>query len=327
MAVKRPRESSVASILSRRNAFDFGQDCVLYSMLGFLSLHEILRVLVLAFPKSVVLRNPDFWGRVRAMYFASFVNQEQRLPRIASFASISRMYRSVHTFRSPFSKRRVRFVTDSDSVAYVNLMISIECLRRERESSSGVYIEISVYRNTDSLSLCLVDFDGNGSSSLTFSPDAGAVIRERRSYSDSGVRVLTGEYCNILSSSMTFGCDASKSTMSVYVSSEGDVGFFRKQNRDSRWEICSNVTNCSEWLTGNVITPCVAFRDPGDYDIRIERVDSHIPSYIQSDMVPTAAPKVEWRPMKWEGDEREDINTFFVGNNSDEEDMDEDDDA
>merc|ERR1712125_17543 len=42
----------------------------------------------------------------------------------------------------------------------------------------GVYVEVEVGANADNLSLAVVDFEGGGRSSVTFSPETGAVLRE-----------------------------------------------------------------------------------------------------------------------------------------------------
>lgn len=210
-------------------------------------------------------------------------------------------------------------MTDHDSVAYVNFKIDVAALKTCVDKHVGVYLEVSVHRNPDSLSLCLVDFDGNGSSSLTFSPDAGAVIKERKVYSESGVRSLSGEYCNPLSLALSFGNEHSRSTISVFISSNGEVSFYRKKNEISAWECTGILPNITRWLTGTVITPCIAFRDPGDYDVRIEHIGTSLPSSIQTcsafepDYIPN---KYDWKTMSWEGEEREDINTFFVESDS-----------
>merc|ERR1719188_2709660 len=44
----------------------------------------------------------------------------------------------------------------------------------------GVYLEVQVLANPDNVSLAVVDFEAGGCSSVTFSPDTGAVIRERK---------------------------------------------------------------------------------------------------------------------------------------------------
>merc|ERR1719188_2490817 len=48
------------------------------------------------------------------------------------------------------------------------------------DSDRDVYLEVEVLANPDNVSLAVVDFEAGGCSSVTFSPDTGAVIRERK---------------------------------------------------------------------------------------------------------------------------------------------------
>merc|ERR1712146_705712 len=50
----------------------------------------------------------------------------------------------------------------------------------DKHCTRGVYLEVEVVLNPDNLSMAVVDFEAGGCSSITFSPDTGAVIRERK---------------------------------------------------------------------------------------------------------------------------------------------------
>merc|ERR1719188_35712 len=48
------------------------------------------------------------------------------------------------------------------------------------DSDRDVYLEVEVLANPDNVSLAIVDFEAGGCSSVTFSPDTGAIIQERK---------------------------------------------------------------------------------------------------------------------------------------------------
>ena len=66
-------------------------------------------------------------------------------------------------------------LTTADHVAYFNASI-----RLDHAKEKAVFMEINVNVNADNLSLAVVDFDAGGRSSVTFSPDTGAVIKEQK---------------------------------------------------------------------------------------------------------------------------------------------------
>lgn len=169
------------------------------------------------------------------------------------------MRRFLHSFRG--GNRRIESVLHTDHVWYMNAQFD--------ENVGAMFIDVCVGTLTDSISLCVVDFDGiGGCSSLTFSPDTGTVIMEHKSTEGE----ITGEYFQCLNS-----CEA-YTRCGVYIS-QTSISFYRKQCNTSYWETTGEVSDC-KWVVGGIITPCIAFRDSGIYDIRINRVTSTPPCNV-----------------------------------------------
>lgn len=85
----------------------------------------------------------------------------------------------VATFCPPFDGPEISAVRQPDEVAYFQCRLCADIVG-EKASARGVYLEVEVLVNPDNLSMAVVDFEGGGCSSVTFSPDTGAVIRERK---------------------------------------------------------------------------------------------------------------------------------------------------
>jgi len=110
-------------------------------------------------------------------------------------------------------------VTAPDEVAYLRCKLRMDVFNRS--STRGVYIEVEVDQNADNLSFALVDFDEGGRSSVTFSPDTGAVIRERKI--QESPRRVKGSYIQPLQpKNQRF-----EGYMGVYIK-DGKVAFFRR---------------------------------------------------------------------------------------------------
>ncbi|CAK0894040.1 unnamed protein product [Prorocentrum cordatum] len=84
----------------------------------------------------------------------------------------------VPTFCAPFAGPEITTVAHPDEVAYFRCRLCTDVLGEA--SDRGVYLEVEVLSNPDNLSMAVVDFEAGGCSSVTFSPDTGAVIRERK---------------------------------------------------------------------------------------------------------------------------------------------------
>jgi hypothetical protein len=84
----------------------------------------------------------------------------------------------VPTFCAPFHGPQITSVAHPDEVAYFRCRLCTDILGES--CTHGVYLEVEVLLNPDNLSMAVVDFEAGGCSSVTFSPDTGAVIRERK---------------------------------------------------------------------------------------------------------------------------------------------------
>lgn len=210
---------------------------------------------------------------------------------IAQRINSRKLYAEVKLFLSQFRNssgmKDIRSTQSDREVVYLNGIILVDHLR-ELSVSKGVYVEITVRKRSDNLSFCLVDFDGEGTTSLTFSPDAGAVIRETQTAEDE----IIGEYAAVLRKEKRFGTDKD-SKMAVFVSAEGEIVFMRYFG--GKWESTGTVSDCT-WVRGGLITPCLAFKDAGQYHVKIEKMCiCDQPPYSK------ACPDVPvWKPLLWE---------------------------
>merc|ERR1719440_90161 len=132
-----------------------------------------------------------------------------------------RFLSEVSTFRPPFGGTEITTVRHPDEVAYCRCRLRTDLLDVEVEN--GVYLEIEVLTNPDNLSLAVVDFDAGGRSSVTFSPDTGAVIRERKVRE--APRKVEGSYIQPLST--TPPGRRFEGSMGLYLHG-GHLAFFRR---------------------------------------------------------------------------------------------------
>lgn len=211
--------------------------------------------------------------------------------------------RFFHSFRPPFSSRRLQAVESEEEVAYLNLKIFVEQIPQE-----GIYVDILVGNIRDNISLSLVDFDGEGGcSSLTFSPDTGTVIKERKT--SETPRKIVGEYFQCLPVSASLYGENNGGRCGVFISSKRAISFYRKHHSFPTWETTGTVADCT-WVTGGIVTPCLAFREAGDYNIKINTVRLGLP--IKASCVRTTVSLVsEWKQMRWlDEQEREEDNEW-----------------
>eukprot|EP00928_Gymnodinium_smaydae_P014487 TRINITY_DN15317_c0_g1_i3.p1 TRINITY_DN15317_c0_g1~~TRINITY_DN15317_c0_g1_i3.p1 ORF type:complete len:519 (-),score=91.24 TRINITY_DN15317_c0_g1_i3:53-1609(-) len=203
------------------------------------------------------------------------------------------------TFRAPFVGSEINNVTHPDEVAYCACRLRNDRLAASNEA--GVYIEVEVNRNPDNLSLAVVDFEDGGRSSVTFSPDTGAVIRERK------VRELPrkvqGAYIQPLAT--TPPGRRFEGSIGLYMRN-GHLAFFRKcvvrgsgdaQPEVGPWECTGFVIDMS-WTEGQRLTPCLAFRDEGVYRVRIVKVSSVPPQMPERSRLAFEASN--WSSLDWE---------------------------
>jgi hypothetical protein len=165
----------------------------------------------------------------------------------------------------------------------------------------GVYLEVEVLLNPDNLSMAVVDFEAGGCSSVTFSPDTGAVIRERKVRE--APRKVEGAYIQPLAT-LPPG-HRFHGIMGLYLYS-GSLAFFRRCATPrpqgdmvlGDWETTGFVSDLS-WAEGRRLTPSLAFRGEGEYSVKILSVGAHPP-------LPVGRPSAElhnivgWSGFDWE---------------------------
>jgi len=214
----------------------------------------------------------------------------------------------VPTFCAPFGGPEITTVAHPDEVAYFRCRLCTDIL--DDNSSSGVYLEVEVLANPDNLSMAVVDFEAGGCSSVTFSPDTGAVIRERKVRE--APRKVEGAYIQPLptvppgrrfhglmglylhNGRLAFfrRCDGAGSAASTGTAEEGleqtqRRSASREGTEDQRpassnssqtgpWETTGFISDLG-WAEGRRLTPCLAFRDEGAYRVRVVCVGSQPP--------------------------------------------------
>jgi len=233
----------------------------------------------------------------------------------------------VPTFRPPFIGREITSVINPDEVAYGRCRLRSDLL--DVTSDAGVYLEVEVLTNPDNLSLAVVDFEAGGRSSVTFSPDTGAVIRERKVRESP--RKVEGAYIQPLST--TRPGRRFQGSVGLYILS-GHLAFFRRcaqqpdpssadsPSRGSRgaqdqaapggkaqkasapvelgpWESTGFITDLT-WAEGRRLTPCLAFRDEGMYHVRVARFGNDPPQ--PPGRMSTAYEDGSWSGLDWEAE-------------------------
>jgi len=157
-----------------------------------------------------------------------------------------------------------------------------------------LYWEVSITANCDNNSLALDDFEFGGKSSVTFSPDTGAVIKEHKVREFP--RRVEGSYLRALSDLKT---PRFRGKVGVYVA-KGYIAFFRKPYGGG-WQSTGFVCDFS-WAKDACACPGIAFRDRGKYTVTTSCIGG-IPPF-QPLMNAAAFDTTYWIPMTpWEGDD------------------------
>jgi len=217
-----------------------------------------------------------------------------------------RFVAEVPTFCAPFHGAKITSVAHPDEVAYFRCRLCTDILHES--CMHGVYLEVEVLLNPDNLSMAVVDFEAGGCSSVTFSPDTGAVIRERKVRE--APRKVEGAYIQPLSTlppGRRF-----RGVMGLYLYS-GSLAFFRRCANESAegdtmelgpWETTGFVSDLS-WAEGRRLTPSLAFRGEGEYSVKILTVGTQPPLSIGR---PSAElhDNVAWSGFDWEVGEHDD---------------------
>jgi hypothetical protein len=219
------------------------------------------------------------------------------------------------TFASPFNCAEIDGVPTPDEVAYCRSRLRTDLLKDS--PSRGFYFEIEVICNPDNLSLAVVDSEdpaaqaAGGRSSVTFSPDIGAVIRECKTRETP--HHVEGAYIQPLST--TPPNSRFEGFMGLYLCG-GHLAFFRRCREPAPqleatpreappgeerplgpWETTGFVTDLS-WVEGRRLTPCLAFRDDGAYRVRLVQIASEPP--IEVKRTASAYEPSAWTGLDWE---------------------------
>jgi hypothetical protein len=188
----------------------------------------------------------------------------------------------VHEFRKPFGPR-ICNVENPDEVAYGLCYLRSDLLSQDPKAR-GIYFEVHVSNNADNISLSVVDFDDGGKSSVTFGPMTGAVLRETKVLEQPGV--VQGAYIQPLAKH----ADKFMGHMGIYIKG-GEIAFFRKV-KDEDWETTGFIADLA-WAEGKRLTPCLAFRDGGAYEVSVTHVGQTPP--VVPDRKAEAFDPSQWR--------------------------------
>jgi len=211
------------------------------------------------------------------------------------------------TFRSPFAGPEILLVEQADEIAYCRCRLGADHWGSS-SSKAGVsaYLEVEVLKNPDNVSLAVVDFEAGGCSSVTFSPDTGAVIRERKV--QEAPRKVEGAYIQPLTT-ITDG-QGFEGSMGLYLQ-DGHLAFFRRHYKTTEgseapelgaWETTGFVTDLS-WCEGRRLTPCLAFRNEGSYQVRMVCVSSTPP--LVPERTTAAYQDGNWSSLDWDATEQD----------------------
>jgi len=240
-------------------------------------------------------------GTCEAMMSGRRVSRIDWKCRFASFC----LY--VPTFRAPFHGPEISEVQQIDEIAYCKCRLRTDIL--SANSDTGIYLEVDVLANPDNVSLAVVDFEAGGCSSVTFSPDTGAVIRERKVCE--APRKVEGAYIQPLST-ITNG-RGFEGSMGMHLHG-GQLAFFRRHAARSGeaesevtmgpWECTGFVTDLS-WAEGTRLTPCLAFRNEGKYMTRVVCVASQPP--VLPGRTAMAFQEASWSSLDWDADQQDPV--------------------
>jgi len=234
--------------------------------------------------RSRIMTKPTPLGARRG-FFAPLPSSEMNWKlRVALFS------KQVFEFRKPFNPSKITAVENPDEVAYTKCRLRADILTTNPEIA--LYIEIYVAENADNLSLALVDFDEGGKSSVTFSPDTGAVIKETKIQETP--RRVHGSFIQPMKPNF----NKFEGKIGLYVKN-GQIAFFRKYT-NCDWETTGVCVDFS-WANGQRLTPCLAFRDEGKYVTSITAVGTTPP--FEPSQLEGAFDAKKWQELNWEGTE------------------------
>lgn len=218
---------------------------------------------------------------------------------------------NVRMFVAPFGGPEITAVAHPDEVAYFRSRLCTDTL--SEDSVHGVYLEVEVITNPDNLSMAVVDFEAGGCSSITFSPDTGAVIRERKVRE--APRKVEGAYIQPLPTVLPGR--RFHGLMGLYLH-RGRLAFFRRcksgltETQETEtihgeqgeaqlgpWETTGSISDLS-WAEGRRLTPCLAFRDEGAYKVRVVCVGTQPPLPLERWSASGDGGGTGWSGFDWE---------------------------
>jgi len=193
-------------------------------------------------------------------------------------------------FRGKFDETSgvITTIKEQDEVAYCKCYIRPD--RLALQSGHGIYLEVEVTVNADTTSLSIVDFDEGGESSVTFSPEHGVVIRERKI--QTSPCVTRGAYFQPLPPKL----DKFTGMMGLYILGD-QVAFFRRCEDSEDWETTGFVIDLQWAAKGQRLTPCLAFRDEGQYHVRVAKMSPDPPLVPKT--LPGASDEANWKETIW----------------------------
>jgi hypothetical protein len=186
---------------------------------------------------------------------------------------------------------RLDQILGNDEVRYFNLSFSFKMVE-------SLFVEITVDKNHDNLSLSLVDFSEGGVCSVTFSPDAGAIIKERK-VKDRPRQVL-GSFHYALE---TMEPQETRGTrffgkVGLFVSN-GKLAFLRLPKGKAVWQSTGLCVQLADEFDKAMLTPCIAFRDSGEYGVEITKVAKEPPVEVTVNEPAIKKGSTLWQPITW----------------------------
>jgi hypothetical protein len=173
--------------------------------------------------------------------------------------------------------------------------VPLQCsIRADECHDSGIYLEMDVVSNPDTLTLAVVDWEAGGWSSLTFSPDSGLVFAEKTLTIEP--RCVDGKYANALPE-LPKG-QRFEGTVGLFIYA-GRLAFFRRCRvaTEEIWETTGFISDTS-WAQGSLLTPCVAFRAAGNYNVRVRGIRREPPMPLA--VVKALPSQLHWQGFNWD---------------------------
>eukprot|EP00927_Polykrikos_kofoidii_P050869 TRINITY_DN44715_c0_g1_i1.p1 TRINITY_DN44715_c0_g1~~TRINITY_DN44715_c0_g1_i1.p1 ORF type:complete len:403 (-),score=63.00 TRINITY_DN44715_c0_g1_i1:140-1273(-) len=251
----------------------------------------------------------------------------RKAPRTDWKGRMCQFRKDVLAFCAPFSGQEITSVPQPDEIAYLRCRLRTDILNQPF-ALHGRYVEVEVIVNPNNLSMAVVDFEEGGCSSVTFSPDTGAVIRESKV--QEAPRKVSGAYIQTLP--VVPPGRPFHGFMGLFLC-KGRIAFFRRcrcgptsswlgedeleddsaENKFKLgpWETTGFVSDV-DWAEGSRLTPCLAFRDEGAYRVRVVGVGT-VPPVLPplhgagkggyTDTEDDLRRDVAWSSFDWEDDD------------------------